>query len=663
MAGSAANVAPGEVIGAYELERLLGAGSTSKVFLGRHKLLGRQAAIKVLAQELVSNQDVVHRLLTEARVVNDIRHPNIIDIIDFVVIEKPRRVALVMEVIEGPSLMTLRGFEFTHEQALGIVLQLVDAVGGAHAAGVIHRDIKPDNLLLQDDPRESPKVPTLKVVDFGIAKLAGKSGRTATGMMLGTPAYMAPEQVAGRPPPSTATDVFAIGEVLYEVLAGERAYPSKAIHETVRAKIRGELPDLKLPDRTPNADRLMQLIVKCLERRPEDRPSIDDVKETLVDLFPSNWRPSASLAERLIANTLGTGPHPVAQSADAPTTQLEPLSPELPTTAPREKKMSILALPNVDATMDPSALGEGANPTDMVTSPRADEITDRSADQDLEYASTQLAFEDESGLVNAPTLPPVARTELASAAGLESSGSHDSLKIDTVDTAVTMLGADALLSPAGVQEAPETNPQMPAPTAELRGRSRLTQELELAVDQVTGPSDDEFGEPTRPADDPELAEMASDSVIESGQAVDDPAKRHSPPSVLLEPAGREHRAAPPRKSRVWTLIIALWIVACVLLAVILLMPKKQRAPTAPTQGIDKPTTPIVVGPITINSDPQGATVTDVASSRALGETPLELTEKQRRGVRLVRIEKSGYKSATVDLSSTSGNVWMELDAE
>ncbi|MEQ8979277.1 MAG: PEGA domain-containing protein, partial [Deltaproteobacteria bacterium] len=388
-----------------------------------------------------------------------------------------------------------------------------------------------------------------------------------------------------------------------------------------------------------------------------------DVKETLVDLFPSNWRPSASLAERLIANTLGTGPHPVAQSADAPTTQLEPVSPELPTTAPREKKMSILALPNVDATMDPAALGEGANPTDMLTSPRADEITDRSADQDLEYASTQLAFEDDSGLVNAPTLPPVARTELASAAGLESSGSHDSLKIDTSDTAVTMLGADALLSPAGVQEAPETNPQMPAPTAELRGRSRLTQELELAVDQVTSPPDDEFGEPTRPADDPELAEMASDSVIESGHAVDDPAKRHSPPSVLLEPAAREQRAPPPRKSRVWTLIVALWIVACVLLAVILLMPKKQRAPTAPTQGIDKPTTPIVVGPITINSDPQGATVTDVASSRALGETPLELTEKQRRGVRLVRIEKSGYKRATVDLSSTSGNVWMELDAE
>src|SRR5687767_7128920 len=132
------DVALGEVIGGYRLDRLLGAGSTSKVYFGTHVLLGRTAAIKVLAPALVSNKDVVARLLTEARVVNDIHHPNIIDIIDFVVTEAPARVALVMELIDGPSLKAMRESPLTYEQALGVSIQIVDAVSAAHAAGIIH---------------------------------------------------------------------------------------------------------------------------------------------------------------------------------------------------------------------------------------------------------------------------------------------------------------------------------------------------------------------------------------------------------------------------------------------------------------------------------------------------------------------------------------------
>ena len=221
----------GEVIGGYRLERLLGAGSTSQVFLGKHVVLGRRAAIKVLVHKLIGNEDVINRLLTEAQVVNDIRHPNIIDISDFINTPTPRRVALVMEYIEGPSLTVCREHPLTFEQAIGVMLQLIAAVRAAHAAGIIHRDIKPDNLLLTLDPRTNQKeVPTLKIVDFGIAKMAHSNlAHTAVGTMLGTPAYMAPEQIAGRPRPSAATDVFAIGEVLYEVLTGKRAYPAGTI--------------------------------------------------------------------------------------------------------------------------------------------------------------------------------------------------------------------------------------------------------------------------------------------------------------------------------------------------------------------------------------------------------------------------------------------------
>jgi serine/threonine protein kinase len=298
-AGPFGDVALGEVIGGYRLDRLLGAGSTSHVFLGTHVRVGRMAAIKVLSPALIDNKDVISRLLQEARVVNDIRHPNIIDIFDFVETESPPRVALVMEYIEGPSLKAIRDTRLGYPQAIGVAEQLIDAVEAAHRTGVIHRDIKPDNLLLTREPDVDPsKVPTLKVVDFGIAKLAGTGGKTATGMMLGTPAYMAPEQVAGRPPASTATDVFAIGEVIYELLSGTRAYPAAAIHETVRAKLRGDIPPLALPPNIVGEAQLLDLFKRCLAMKPQDRPPLEEVRRILLE---------ASAPSR-VAGAKGQGP-------------------------------------------------------------------------------------------------------------------------------------------------------------------------------------------------------------------------------------------------------------------------------------------------------------------------------------------------------------------
>ncbi len=276
----------GEILGGYRLIRLIGAGSTSHVYFGQHARLGRPAAIKVLHADLVNNPKVVQRMLTEARVVNDIRHPNIVDIIDFVDQPRPRRVALVMEHIAGPSVDSLRGGEpLPWTQAFGIAQQLVDAVEAAHRAGVIHRDLKPDNLLLASDPRPTPDVvPQLKVVDFGIAKVAGPNAghhQTATQTMLGTPAYMAPEQIAQNPPPSWATDVFAVGEILYELLSGQRAYRSARLSDVVRQKLRGELPDLPLPS-MPGRAEIQALIRRCLAFRPDDRPHLSEVVDLIA---------------------------------------------------------------------------------------------------------------------------------------------------------------------------------------------------------------------------------------------------------------------------------------------------------------------------------------------------------------------------------------------
>ncbi len=295
---------PGEVIGGYEVKSLIAIGSTAHVFLAHHALLGRPAAVKVLSPELVSNPSVVARLLTEARIVNDIRHPNIVDIFDFVATQTPKRIALVMEHVDGPSLMQLRGHRFRFDQAIAIAIQLVEAVGAAHRAGVIHRDLKPGNLLLTAHPSESIGVPTLKLVDFGIAKLAQVAGRTATGMMLGTPAYMAPEQIACRPEPTPATDVYAIGEVLYELLAGRRVFAANAIHETVRAKLRGHLPELVLPHTVPERVAILDVVRACLARAPQDRPRLDEVRALLCRVYPETWRAPLTEGAQVVADSL-----------------------------------------------------------------------------------------------------------------------------------------------------------------------------------------------------------------------------------------------------------------------------------------------------------------------------------------------------------------------
>ena len=309
----------GDQIGGYRLLGRLGDGSTSTVFLGEHVKLGRRAAIKVLANDFRDDAKTVERLLTEARVVNDIRHPNIVDISDFVEQASPHRVALVMEHIEGPSLKQFRGAPLPVTSGLAIALQLVDAVQAAHARGVIHRDIKPDNLLLTADPREQPeRALELKVVDFGIAKIQGPQtqGMTVSGTMLGTPAYMAPEQIAGSPAPSAATDVFALGAVLYELLSGERVYPSTRLQETVRAKLRGEIPPLRRLS-VPNAAQIDGIVRRCLDRHPSARPSLDEVREVL----DRSLRGAAgeSMADALDLPTLGltsAGPLPAPAATE-----------------------------------------------------------------------------------------------------------------------------------------------------------------------------------------------------------------------------------------------------------------------------------------------------------------------------------------------------------
>ncbi|MFN0125284.1 MAG: serine/threonine-protein kinase [Verrucomicrobiales bacterium] len=200
-----------------QLEREIGRGGMAVVFRARQPHLDRIIALKILAPWLAGEPGFAERFSREARVLAKLNHPNIVTIHDFG--QAARFFYLLMEFVDGVNLrQAMRAGRFTPEQALGLVPKICDALQYAHGEGVLHRDIKPDNILLDAKGR-------VKIADFGIAKLAGEaelpSMLTRSGMHLGTPAYMAPEQMENPGDVDHRADIYSLGVVLYEMLTGE----------------------------------------------------------------------------------------------------------------------------------------------------------------------------------------------------------------------------------------------------------------------------------------------------------------------------------------------------------------------------------------------------------------------------------------------------------
>jgi serine/threonine-protein kinase len=267
------DIAVGTELGSYRLVSLLGEGAMGRVWRAEHVRLGRQVAIKVLNPEQVARPDVVQRFFREARVVNDIDHEHIVEVTDFV--EAPGLAYLVMELLEGTTireLMDLRGRKRPPlARVLAIMVQVCEALEAAHEKGVVHRDLKPDNIFVVKRGGED----FVKVLDFGVAKLRDTEGglhSTHTGMVIGTPMYMAPEQALGREV-DARTDVWAAGVVLYEMLSGSVPFSAPSFIE-LAVKIRESEPK-PLPARTPRRERipadLGAVVMKCLEKKPADR--------------------------------------------------------------------------------------------------------------------------------------------------------------------------------------------------------------------------------------------------------------------------------------------------------------------------------------------------------------------------------------------------------
>jgi serine/threonine-protein kinase len=259
--------------GRYRLFEVIGEGGMAVVHLGRDELLDRDVAVKVLRQQFSADPDFVARFRAEARNAAALAHPNVVPIFDTGVDDGVEYI--VMQLIDGVDLdriLAERG-RLPVAEALRIGVAAAEALAAAHARGIVHRDIKPGNILLDRDG-------DVRVVDFGIARALGDTRTTTAGLMLGSVQYCSPEQVLGEVV-GPASDVFSLGAVLYELLTGRRAWDGDSPAAVALARLRETppRPSAVVPDLPPGLD---GLILTAMSRSPAERfPSAEAMAEAI----------------------------------------------------------------------------------------------------------------------------------------------------------------------------------------------------------------------------------------------------------------------------------------------------------------------------------------------------------------------------------------------
>ncbi len=257
----------GTTIGEYQVLAQIGRGGMGEVYEGLQPLIGKRVAIKVLAAHAAANAQISQRFLAEARAVNAIGHRGIVDIFSFGTLPDGREY-FVMELLPGEPLNKYlkRSGPLPVLEVLELLDDLLDALGAAHDAGIVHRDLKPSNLFLVTQPNRTRY---LKLLDFGIAKAVAREGITAPNIVLGTPTYMAPEQVAGVATP--ASDLYAVGCIAWALLAGRPPFSGAGAMEILEQHQRSPVPALR-PLRADVPELLEQLVTRLMAKAPRDRP-------------------------------------------------------------------------------------------------------------------------------------------------------------------------------------------------------------------------------------------------------------------------------------------------------------------------------------------------------------------------------------------------------
>ena len=376
--GRASEVIPtGTEVGSYRLLEVLGEGGMGRVYLAEHIRLGRKVALKMLRSKYSENPDAVRRFFTEARAVNRIAHENIVEVTDFNS-EPDGTSYYIMEVLTGESLFELLQREpvLPLRRALAIACQVANALAAVHEAGIVHRDLKPDNIFLV---RRGSRTDLVKLLDFGIAKLIEPDTnisiqRTGVGTLMGTPAYMSPEQASGGPV-DYRSDIYALGVILYELVTGVVPFQGANYAEIL-------VQHLTRPPSRPSSRRglphaipaeLERLILHCLEKGPSARPQsmreVEDRVRALLTMFERG--------EALV--TAPTWPSVQAQAAgDAPEDTVKS-----PVVKRRRRTLGLAALVALAAAGVGSwavlALGDGGSDGDDGGARAATGVADRAA--------------------------------------------------------------------------------------------------------------------------------------------------------------------------------------------------------------------------------------------------------------------------------------------
>ena len=256
------------LVGKYELRKELGAGGMGRVFLAMDTSIDRPVAIKVLHRELADDEEIRRRFEREAKAIARLRHPHCVMLYEFGYSDEFEALFAVFEYVAGFSLEQLVGEQLPIGDVVAVGSQVARAMGHAHDQKIIHRDLKPENIMVV----EGSKPPEIKVLDFGIARIAENDEKrtrlTQMGQMFGTPPYMSPEQARANLDVTQATDIYAIGVILYEMVEGRLPFIGETPIETVMAHIHDEIPRM---ERQGLPTDLEGIILTCLQKEASQR--------------------------------------------------------------------------------------------------------------------------------------------------------------------------------------------------------------------------------------------------------------------------------------------------------------------------------------------------------------------------------------------------------
>ncbi|HYU16219.1 MAG TPA: protein kinase, partial [Candidatus Acidoferrum sp.] len=379
----------GSVVGSYRLLEVIGRGGMGCVYRAEHVKLGRDVALKLLREDYAQRRDSVTRFFQEARAVNLIRHRNIVDIYDYVEL-KGGTVFIIMELLAGYSLGRLMRGPIQLARALGILAQICDGLSAAHTVGIVHRDLKPDNIIIVRSPEGGDLV---KILDFGVAKLADKYASgvdlTAVGSVIGTPAYMSPEQAGGLPV-DARSDVYSLGAIMYELFTHQTMFRGDSFGDFVRQHLNdAPVPPGRVPGCHEIDPDLEATILRCVAKGPDSRfQSAQELRSRLLALLagrdgrpesdpdaesPTSLRwtepPSSGFDESGVAE--GSGPGDAAAVRAAPSPLPGPGGvPEGASAAPPPSPIAfgtpspyLPSTPRTPDAMSPDAMSFGATPT------------------------------------------------------------------------------------------------------------------------------------------------------------------------------------------------------------------------------------------------------------------------------------------------------------